>query len=105
MLDEIFGAQNFVSIITFSKTSGATSALLAGVSDYLLWYAKEKDRAKYGDLFESRSPIENPHERYICVETPDGNIIDLSLAQKLGTKSIPEGRLLRLWLSDLVYET
>src|SRR5262249_29401493 len=45
---------------------------------------------------EPRPPIENPYERYICVETADGEIIDLSLAQKLGTEPIPEGRLLGL---------
>lgn len=100
VMDEVFGPNNFCSVITFSKTSGATPTLLASVSDYLLWYAKNKSAAKYYQLYEPRAPIENPYERYICVETPDGRIIDLSLAQKLGKEEIPEGRLLRLRPTD-----
>ena len=31
LMDEVFGTQNFVSLVTFSKTSGATPTLLASV--------------------------------------------------------------------------
>jgi len=100
VLDEVFGAENFCSLITFSKTTGATPTLLASVCDYLLWYAKDKNKTKYREIFEPRQPIENPNERYICVETPDGRIIDLSVAQKSGKQLMPEGRLLSLRATD-----
>lgn len=96
LMDEVFGAENFCAEIAFAKTSGRTPRLLSEVSDYLLWYARDTERVKYRQLFEERAPIENPNERYICVETPKGEIIDLSLAQKTGQEPIPEGRLLRL---------
>jgi adenine-specific DNA-methyltransferase len=96
LMDDVFGADCFCAEIAFAKTSGRTPRLLSEVSDYLIWYSRDKERTKYRQLFEPRPPIENPHERYICVETPTGKIIDLSLAQKLGAEPIPEGRLLRL---------
>ncbi|MBA4160383.1 MAG: site-specific DNA-methyltransferase, partial [Gemmatimonadetes bacterium] len=47
LMDEVFGAGNFCRLITFAKTSGQTDNLLASVSDYLLWYAKDRTRVKY----------------------------------------------------------
>jgi adenine-specific DNA-methyltransferase len=96
LLDEVFGDTNFCAGIAFSKTSGRTPTLLSEVSDYLLWYAKDKSKTKYRPLFEERSEIENPYERYICVETPHGHVIDLSVPQKMGVAPRPDGRLLRL---------
>ena len=100
LMDEVLGSENFVSLITFSKTSGATPRLLASVSDYLLWYAKDRDVCKYRSLYEPKAAIENPYERYICVETERGQVIDLSVAQKMGKVPMPEGRLLALRPTD-----
>ena len=41
-MDEIFGSANFCSLITIAKTAGASSELMAGIADYLLWYAKDR---------------------------------------------------------------
>jgi len=54
LLDETFGAENFISLITFRKTSGATGDFLAGTTDYLLWYAKDRAQAKYRPLFRTK---------------------------------------------------
>jgi adenine-specific DNA-methyltransferase len=35
VMDEVFGPDNFCALITFTKTSSATSEILAGTSDYL----------------------------------------------------------------------
>jgi len=96
VLDEVFGSQNACAVITLTKAASQSSDLLASVNDYLLWFAKDKTRVKYRRLFKSRPPIDSPTHRYICVETPRGEIIDLSLKQKLGKDPIPEGRFLRL---------
>src|SRR4029077_11243052 len=47
VLDEVFGSENFVSLVTFKKTTGAGSPsggtdFLALIADYVLWYAKDK---------------------------------------------------------------
>jgi adenine-specific DNA-methyltransferase len=54
LLDEVFGAENFISLITFRKTSGATGDFLAGTTDYILWYAKDRSQAKYRRLFQAK---------------------------------------------------
>src|SRR5450759_2532675 len=38
VLDEVFGRDNFICLITLRKTTSATNLFLPGVSDYLLWY-------------------------------------------------------------------
>src|SRR5215831_12753195 len=42
LMDEVFGAENLLSIVTFEKTSSATTKTLPTTCDYLLWYAKER---------------------------------------------------------------
>src|SRR5262249_20477347 len=55
LLDEVFGSENFVALITFKKTSSASSELLSGVSDYLIWYARYRERVKYRQLYLEKS--------------------------------------------------
>jgi adenine-specific DNA-methyltransferase len=52
VLDEVFGPTNLCSVVTFRKTSGANSPhakvnVLASVTDYVLWYARDAERVKY----------------------------------------------------------
>jgi adenine-specific DNA-methyltransferase len=59
ILDEVFGATNFCSLITVKKTTGAGSPaggtlVLASTNDYLVWYAKSKPQVKYRELFMPR---------------------------------------------------
>jgi adenine-specific DNA-methyltransferase len=55
LMDEVFGSENFVSLITHSKTAGATSDLLPGTADYVLWYTKRREQVKYRRLFVEKS--------------------------------------------------
>lgn len=55
LMDEIFNSANFVSLITFKKTNRALGAKLLGrVTDYIIWYAKEKTAIKYRDLYVAK---------------------------------------------------
>jgi adenine-specific DNA-methyltransferase len=47
VLDEVFQEQNFVSLITMKTTGGLGSSGLKSVSDYILWYCKDKGRIKF----------------------------------------------------------
>jgi adenine-specific DNA-methyltransferase len=46
-MDEVFGSENFIAEITVVKTAGATSEFLAGVSDYIIWYSRKREHAKF----------------------------------------------------------
>src|SRR5438552_71937 len=73
VMDELFGEENFVSLITFQKTTGASSDLLGATSDYLLWYAKEKERIKYRQLYLAKNLGGEGGSGYNRVLLPDGN--------------------------------
>ena len=70
LMDEVFGAENFFALITFKKTLPLGSSGLAGISDYLLWYAKDNRQVKYRALFKDK-PI-GEGTGYTWIELPDG---------------------------------
>lgn len=72
VLDEVFGSSNFVSFITFRKTGGATADFLAGTVDYILWYAKDRESAKYRRLYRSKDGEGLVAPGYDFVELEDG---------------------------------
>src|SRR5947207_1588442 len=41
LMDEVFGGENFINLICFSKTGGLGSKLLYGIFDFIIWYAKD----------------------------------------------------------------
>ena len=59
ILDEVFGQENFVCVITVQKAPYATSTLLPSVADYILWYGKNKKKIKYRALFKSKSDLDS----------------------------------------------
>jgi adenine-specific DNA-methyltransferase len=50
VMDEVFGAENFVSQIGFVTTTSQTSRFLPPVIDYVLWHAKEREHLKYREV-------------------------------------------------------
>ena len=55
LLDEVFGAENFISLVAFKKKKmplGET--FIFTMCDYLLWYAKKKKEAKFHRLYVNR---------------------------------------------------
>jgi len=51
VMDEVFGSENFVSQIAYSKTAGATSEFLGGTIDYIIWYAKCREITKFRQIY------------------------------------------------------
>lgn len=55
IMDEVFGAENFVSLITFRKNVPLFAPkLLGSYSDYIVWYAKDKLRIKYNRIYRNK---------------------------------------------------
>lgn len=84
LMDEIFGTENFVSFITFAKTSGATTNLLAGISDFIIFYAKNREHLKYKQVFLKKSLDGESATAYTRLELPDGKRMSMDEAKKLG---------------------
>ena len=51
VMDEVFGAQNFISQIAFVKTTGFSGNNLSNVIDFILWYGRKSEDIKYRDLY------------------------------------------------------
>ncbi len=54
LLDDIFGSEQFVSLISFRTKIPLNAAHLPNIADYLIWYAKDKDALKFRRLFTRR---------------------------------------------------
>jgi len=72
VMDEVFKAENFAGIITFAKTSGQADNLLASVSDYLLWYAKDLPKIKYRQPYLEKEAGEEGGSQYDWAELSSG---------------------------------
>jgi len=93
VMDEVFGIENFVIIITFRKTNKALGAsLLGGVTDYIVWYAKRKKAIKYRKLKEIKNADKNPSSFKWCEE--DG---ERRSTKKADLDAFKEGKNIRFF--------
>ena len=72
LLDEVFGEDNFVSIIQVQKTGSQASTLLANTVDFIVWFKKSKDHIKYRQLYNQRVAGHVSSDRYDQIELSDG---------------------------------
>ena len=89
IMDDVFGAGNYFSLITFRKASGLSSKGLNRTSDYLIWYAKNSTQLKFNKLFLFKKP--GGDGRYSCVELPNGIRRRLTREERDDISSLPQG--------------
>jgi adenine-specific DNA-methyltransferase len=70
VMEEVFGEENFVAQISTKTSGGSTGVFLPGVTDYVLWFAKDHVQAKYRSLFGSKELGEDGAEKYNRVRLP-----------------------------------
>ncbi|MCS7241050.1 MAG: site-specific DNA-methyltransferase, partial [Candidatus Bipolaricaulota bacterium] len=87
----MFGRENFVSIITFVKTSGKSGATLDTINDFLLWYARDKAQLKYRQLYLEKALGEEGARGYQHLELPDGARRRLTGQEVENPALLPEG--------------
>jgi adenine-specific DNA-methyltransferase len=58
LMDEVFGAENCIVSITVEKTSAQTSDFLSESTDYVLYYAKNRQLLKFRRLVRSKEPTD-----------------------------------------------
>ena len=81
VLDEIFGEENFVSQISFVKTTSATSDYLPGSVDYILWFARHLKTLKYRKILQE---AKGNRQGYSWLRWPDGRFRGMTIEEKLG---------------------
>jgi len=72
LLDEVFGDSNLVSLITVQKAGSTFSRYLGGISDFVLWYAKDVERVKYRSVFADRGLSPEDCGRFTLAQVSPG---------------------------------
>ena len=93
LIDEVFGAENRVATITFRKTNASTARTISEVSDFILWYAKDKELVKYHHLYKknkSKHDVIKAMSSYAGLEHSNGECRSISSEEKKDPSLIPD---------------
>lgn len=88
VLDEVFGATNFVSLVTFQTTSGFKTSTIATLGDHLLWYAKSAEKLKVRKLYQPQ-PVGLGEGNARWALLPDGSYRGVTAEERRGDASLP----------------
>ncbi len=84
----MFGENNFVSLITIQTTTGFKADYIGNVSDFLLWYAKDKEIGKYRPpLYRKDFKLGEGNARWLMFE--DGSHRGVT-AEEARVRTVPE---------------
>ena len=98
LCDEVFGAENFVVQVAFLTTSGAGSPAigtktLAVTGDFCLWYARDKAKIKYRQLYLAKALGGGGSEQYVWVQESSGSRRRMTTEER--SSGLPLGRVFR----------
>lgn len=68
VMDEVFGEDNFVSLVSFRTTTGLGEQFLDSSCNFLVWYAKNIGALKYRSLYKAKGLADDVGARYRRVE-------------------------------------
>ncbi len=86
VMDEVFGAENFIALIAIKKTTAQTSLLISGALDFLVYYAKNIDRVKNRGLFVDKVMGGPGTGEYQYAKLLDGRVRRLTGAEFAGSE-------------------
>lgn len=96
LMDEVFGADNWITTIVVSKTSSATGDFIGGTVDFVHWFAKDKVAAKNRTLLRKKVGGGGGAGMYTRVELADGTRRALTREERRDLAALPDGaRLFR----------
>ncbi len=90
LMDEVFGDDNFVDQVVFQTSSGRVSDGLDGVYDVVVWYAKDRETAKFRKLKKGRTQ-KQLDTAYNYIQLPDGSFRATTTAEREETVELPAG--------------
>jgi adenine-specific DNA-methyltransferase len=91
LMDEVFGNYNFISLITTKKSGGMGQQYIDNISDYILWYGRNRTDTKYRPHFQTKILSEGSGARYRSVQVDPGTIRPLTRKEALGEEKLAEG--------------
>ena len=90
VMDEVFGSENFVNIICYSKTGGLGSALLDGIFDFILFYSKDISKIKYRQLYFEKEFGGDGASKYNSVELVTGERRPITKEERVDISLLPK---------------
>ena len=90
VMDEVFGDENHVATISFQKTGSTDQSLLPQTVDYILYYAKSRDKVKYRQMYLDRQAGTPSLDRYDLVIDQTGRVRRVE-ASEATTVTMSEG--------------
>jgi len=82
IMDIIFGKENFVAMIAFRTATSTRSKHLGSLYDYLVWYAKNKEKVKINPLYVKREE-QDTRMLFKCIKNADGKIQRLKFEERM----------------------
>jgi len=89
LMDEVFGSENFVSLISFATTSGFDSGTLARAGDHVVWYASDATAVKSRRSWQRAD--REPGAGYRWAMLQDGSHRGLLSEELIGSRALPQG--------------
>ena len=91
LLDEVFGSENAINTIVFTKTSSEETEGLPNIADYVLWYAKNAENVKRHPLYVYKTPGSEGAKQYVYKISPDGEVERLTSEEIANPAILPDG--------------
>lgn len=97
LMDEIFGTESLCRIIPYVTTSYQADNILGNVTNYLVWYAKNKKELTktIKPIFRNKQIGEPEAKEYKWLMMPNGSTRSLTTEEMSGQTPLPEGA--RVW--------
>ncbi len=88
IMDEVFGSENYINLIAFTKTQPLGATYLPVTADYIIWYGKNKEKTKYRQLFLKKEVGKDTGYKF--VELPNGNRRNLTSEESKDLSLLPK---------------
>jgi adenine-specific DNA-methyltransferase len=88
-MDEVFGSENFVSLVSYKSAVGMGARFLDSVTTFILWYGRSIEATKFRPLWRQLTVGEAGATRYLLAESDDGEVRRVAPDEDLS--SVPGG--------------
>jgi adenine-specific DNA-methyltransferase len=88
IMDEVFGSENYINLIAFTKTQPLGATYLPVTADYIIWYGKNKEKTKYRQLFLKKEVGKDTGYKF--VELPNGDRRNLTKEESKDLSLLPK---------------
>ena len=88
LMDEVFGNENIVSLITFTTSVPLGATYLPGVTNHLLWYGKDAQETKFNRLYMDKTV--GAGTAYNSVELPEGLRRGMTVHEQTNPSVLPD---------------